>query len=429
MSNANLIHISEFIEKNNLHEVKNANSFIGNAMSFDENGLWSEIIFGNVGTRERRTRFGFINLNSVMINPVMYKAILTSSEYIRNIIHEKERYVLKKDGTFTQSDIGDTGILFFLNNVNKIDFESIAKKDKKDTGRFIAKNKDLIFIKQYLIMPAGIRDFSTQKKDTKQFSSEINEIYERIITINNQLRDQSDDDLRQILVITLQKMMNSAFEWIRTRFSGKQGIMRGTLLKRTLDYSARIVAVSDSKMPLGKIGLPWHTVMVLFEPFFVHHVFKDQDLVQKLQDYMKLDKFDSHDLHLFFMQCVKNPKHIDSEIRDQLISLGESIVNGKQVLLKRDPVVSRNSYYAAEVVIIKDGHGAVTNPLTCGPQGLDYDGDCIAIMPLFTDEANEQAKNMNPMYSKTAWINPTTGQTHYGLTLDAVSTIYSATRH
>lgn len=428
MSRATLIDPDAFIEKNNLLEVQNTNAFSSGGLSFDDGGLWSETIFGSVGSKERKTKFGYIHLHSPMINPIMYKTLLVSSEAVRNIILEKQSYVLHKDGTLTLSDIGDTGVLFLLKNHDKINFENISKKDKRETGKFIEENKKLVFINNYLIMPAGIRDFSSQKKDTKQFSSEINTIYERIVTINNQLRDQSDDDLRQVLIVTLQKMMNSAFEWIRDRFSGKQGIMRGSILKRTLDYSARIVAVSDCDIPLGCIGVPWHDVVTLYEPFFIHHLFKDDELVSMIEKCMGGKKLDSHVFHSFTLLCSKNPDNIDPQLRDRLIALGEKIVEGRQVLVKRDPVVSRNSYYAAEIVIMPKGRGAVTNTLTCGQQGLDYDGDCIALMPIFTEEGNEQAKKLNPKYSKGAWINTMINKVHYNLSLDATSTIYAATR-
>ena len=66
---------------------------------------------------------------------------------------------------------------------------------------------------------------------------------------------------------------------------------------------------------------------------------------------------------------------------------------------------------------------------SCTQQNLDFDGDQVAIIPIFTTEANEQAKKMNPTISKSAWINPISfDSNNYVLTLDAIATVYSATQ-
>lgn len=429
-----LLDINEFIIKRKLKEVKNTNVFGIGKRSFDEEGLWSEIIFGRIGSKERRETFGFISLEEVFITPVVYKLMVHSSEEIRDILAEKRTFMVDPEGVLKEDPIGETGLLFLTKNYQKINFQKNCKKDKQDVAVFLEKNKQLIFITKYLVLPAGgLRDMSSEKSQTKQFSSEINELYERLISLNNQLYVHKLDEMISIIFAKeIQKVLIQIYTWIQSRLEGKQGLLRGTLLKKTLDYSARIIATSDPNIPLGYIGLPWHTLLTLYEPFFFHYVLKkDPELNEMIKQYLKIEErpLTYHDLKTFTFKTIKNPETFTGDFKTKLISALTEITKDKDLLIKRDPVVSRTSYYAATPIPLEEGRGAVVNVLTCGPLGLDFDGDQLPLMPLFTKEALEQAKRLNPRKSKSVWVNTMSNSNHiYNFALDVVSTIYAVTK-
>lgn len=430
-----LLDIDEYIKKNGVKEVKNANIFGLGKKTFDEQGLWSETIFGRIGSRERRNQFGYIQLATTLINPIVYKMMKNSSESIRDILAEKKYFSLKTDGTFKEDEVGQTGVLFLAEYKDKVDFEKCAKKDKKDIGRFLNKNKDLIFIDKYLIMPpGGIRDMSTDKNEAKKFSSELNMLYEKLISLNSQLEIHKDDlEMGLIFASQLQKILVQIYLWIQAKLEGKQGLLRGTMLRKTLDYSARIVATSSPEIPLGSIGIPWHTLLTLYEPFFFHYVLKvDDELKNLIIEYIKLPAGRSlgyHDLKTFNYSIAKNPNLVSGILKDKLFHVASEISKDKDILVKRDPVTSRTSYYSATPIALPSGRGAVVNAMSCGPQGLDFDGDTLALMPVFSKEALNEVAQLNPAKSKIAWTDPMNAKNQiYKLALDQVSIVYAMTK-
>lgn len=435
MSTLKLLDINQYVRENKILEVKNANIFGSSKNSFDSEGLWSEVIFGRIGSKERRSRFGYVEFKLPFINPVVYKMIATFSDKIRYILTEKETYIITKEGNLLLDPEGETGAEFLCNNYRKIKFDSLAKKDKEDVGRFIEDNKDLIFITKYLILPpGGIRDMSSAKKNTKQFTSEINDLYEKLVLHNNQLTIHLNDELmKPIFYKQIQKTLNAIYSWIETRLKGKAGLLRGTLLKKTLDYSCRIIATSDPNIPLGFIGLPWHTILVIFELFFFHDVLKNNpELNKQIKEYLKLPEERSlsyNDLKTFSSNMMKNPDSFEGHLKELLFECANKISNDKDVLVKRDPATSRTSYYAATPIPLRQGRGAVVNVLTCDPLSLDFDGDQLCIEPVLTNEAREQIAKLNPRKSKSVWVNPLKNSDHiYTFNLDIISTIYSATK-
>lgn len=424
-----LLDIKKYIKDHNLKEVSSVSIFSPGGSGFDPKGRWSEEVFGRAGSSERKNRFGFINLQTKIINPTVYNIMLTCSPDIRNIMLGKERYNIKS-GKLIPDEIGQTGILFLAENIKDIDFEKNVKKDKEDVGKFFEKNKRLLIIDKYLILPAGVRDLSANKPAAKQFTSEINDLYERLLSLVGQMEFQEDSESKEVFTTFIQKVSLQIYKWLQNNVKGKTGVFRGTMLKKTLDYSARIIATSDPNIPLGTIGIPWHTILTLFEPFFFNYVFKKDPILQEeLKSFLGVETYISYDdLKTISLKITKDPDNLPTTLKDLLIKCAKDVSDGKQVLCKRDPVVSRSSYYSADIKVIETGKAAVVNSLTCTPQSLDFDGDQVALMPVFTNEAIKEAEKLNPAKSKGAWVDPlTSSKHHYSLKLDAISTIYAAT--
>lgn len=430
-----LFDFEKYITEQNLKEVKNSNLIsLTDKNKFDSEGLWSEEIFGRMSSKERKTRFGYISLNLPMIRPVVYKLMKTYSDAVRCILNKSKKYKLE-DGEFIEDEInGKTGILFILNNYKDINFEKNSKKDKTAVGQFFDKNKELIFIKKYwIIPPGGIRDV-TLSKTAKSFSSEINEIYEKIISLNDQLAlYQFDDEMISIIVDELFNRLLQAHVWNQNKMVGKSGLLRGTMLKKSVDYTGRIIAMPSPDIPFGKVGIPWHSLMVLYEPFVIHYIFrKEPDIQSDIKSYLGLP--DNRNLTLPDYKKLSglitmNPDQVPETLKQKLLTILEKIVKDKDILIKRDPVVGRGNYFAAEPIVLDHGRGMVINPLHCPPMTLDFDGDCVAAFPVFYKESLNEIRKLNPRKSKSIWLDlQKTGEQHFNLQLDCISTIYAATK-
>ncbi len=423
-----LLDIETYITKNNLQPVSSTGIYTLHASKFDPKGLWSEDIFGRLVSNDRRSKFGYIDLNCEIINPIIYDMLISMSPVIRSIIMETKRYNLSNN-KLIESEIGQTGIQYLISIINDMDFTKICKPNKLNVAEFLNKNKKLLIISKFLVLPAGIRDLSLFQSKSKQFSSEINELYQKLLMLVNQ-KGSKDDGFDSIFITYIQKTAITIFKWIQSKVKGKQGLFQGTMLKKTIDFSARVVAISDPNIPLGTIGVPWHTVLTLYQPFFINKVYKDVEVQKLISEFMtcKLDDINDPKIQEFNQKINKHPKAISPESKEKLIAIAKEISFGKDILCKRDPVERRNSYYSASIEVLSEGRAAVVNSLSVTPQGLDFDGDTIALIPVFTNEALKEAEKLNPAKSKSAWMDPVASGHHYPLTLDSISTIYAATK-
>jgi len=425
-----LLNIDNFITSNKCQPVTSVNPFSVNGLTFDPNGLWSEEIFGRIGSKDRRMRFGYINLNTYIINPILYDMVCTISTDIKNIILSKEPYIMKNNKLIEDPN-GDTGLLFFHKILDNIKFIDLIKNkpEKIELAKYLDNNKSLIMIKYLLVLPAGDRDLSMSKSKSKQMVSDINNFYERIISLSSQMLIQLDDEMRSIFTTYIQKGCLQVLIWLQNNIKGKQGLFRSTMLKKTVDYSARIAATSDPEIPLGKIGVPWHSVLLLYQPFFFNYIIKKDALLRRdIAEYLKIEEVGLKELGEFIQKIIKYPEKITGSFKDSLVACAEKITEGKYILCKRDPVVTRGSYYSAKIKVLSTGRVVTVNSLTVTPQKLDFDGDQLALLPLFTEEANKEAEKLDVTVSKSAWVKTSNFKGHnYILTLDTISTIYAAT--
>jgi hypothetical protein len=427
MGEIRLLDIEQFIQKNGYGEVQNSR-LPSEKAGYDPLSLWSELIFGRYGSKERKTRFGWINLKVPLINPEVYNLIKTVSEETSRIINRKKTYIVK-DKKFIEDINGETGLVFLINNFNNVDFTLFFKKEKNDEAQFIEKNKKIIIINKWIVCPAAIRDIDYRNKDSFKVVSPINELYKDMFFIINQF--SGDSIIDEVFIERLQMKLFQIADWFKkNKLAGKGGMFRGTMLKKSMDFTTRLILISSPDLGMGQIGIPWHTAMAIFEPIFSYHLFKkNQDILLDIQQYLGVNNFGQDDFDNFVRNVINNPEAIPPSLVTKLRTIAEEVCKNQVVICKRDPVTDRNSYFSAVPVIIP-GRVAVVNSLQLKPIGGDSDGDTISIVPLFSEEAKREARQ-----SMMAGVAPNKfnslsnyGKTIYSLWLDSASTLFKITR-
>lgn len=192
--------------------------------------------------------------------------------------------------------------------------------------------------------------------------------------------------------------------------------------------------VGDISIPHGYIGIPWQAILKLYEPFTEYQILKNpynanvKELIKKYMDIS--NNLTSSDLKRFLTLINEQPENVNPELVDELVRIAEDVTKGKLILNKRDPVENRNSYIASYIRVDRDSLVIKLNPLDCPRLGADYDGDTVALFPLFSKKANDEAREkMNPITSSTMWNDPAkSGKVLYDLKLDATAIIYTATK-
>ncbi len=430
-----LLDINEYIEKNNLKEVTSTNIYASGG-KLDPKGLFSEEIFGRLGSKERRDTFGYIQLKHKFIHPECYTIITSLDTNLSALINDKRKYKIN-NGEIIEDEKGESGVAFFVSIFDKINWEKLDKKHP-DHLKFVIDNKDKILIDKFLVLPAGIRDIQTSTKTGKTMIqySEITDLYKTLIQQNNTLLIQPGSEIgTEIIGPMVQRIQRTLIEidtWFKDRMKGKQGFIRKNLSKKVIDYSGRFVITTDNTLELGYVGLPFNYILKLYEPFALHYIFeKDKTCLGLIQNFLKSDlPPEISDLKRFFTKLTEDSTIIDEQLKQTLIEVAKEITKDKVVLYKRDPVENRDSYLAASVRVDSEGYTLAINPLDLPRVGGDHDGDAMAVIALFTDEAIKEAKEkMHPKYAKSMWVSVANiTDCPYKIDLDAAAAIYSATR-
>jgi DNA-directed RNA polymerase beta' subunit len=422
-----LLNIENFIKSNNVLEVKSGK--YPSSKGYDEDGLWSETIFGKLGTRNRKQQFGYVDLKTNFIHPVVFKLLRSSSDSISKIIREKAKYKITNKSLVEDNINGETGLSFLIREFENIDFRLNSHSDKKQESEFIESNKKIILINKFLILPAGDRDINLNDLNSIAKTSEINEVYRSLLFQISSL--SGNEDLDNLVKNNIQNQLMKISDFIRDRYlKGKKGLIRNNMMKKSMDFTLRIVLTSSPNVPLGSISIPWHSALAIFEPLVSYNLFKkENDILPDIQSFAQKEFFDTHDLIKFFDDLVKNPTNVPPSLKTKLFNLITEITKDQVVLCKRDPVLQRNSYFSAHV-LIHDGRVAILNSLDLPQLGADCDGDTVAIIPIFTEEAKKEAlDNMNPYYTKSKLTDSKSiSNVLYAPTLDAIATIYRATK-
>ena len=123
--NIKIMKVDQFIQTNSCLPVLSQAMFEPSSTTFHEEGLWSEHIFGQIGSPERLVRFGYIDLNTFVIQPVIYKNILKLADFYEDIFSGTQYAIYDKTtNKFVKSNATDkdasTGFSFFLDHLDTI---------------------------------------------------------------------------------------------------------------------------------------------------------------------------------------------------------------------------------------------------------------------------------------------------------------------
>ncbi len=236
-------------------------------------------------------------------------------------------------------------------------------------------------------------------------TSDLNDLYRRVINRNNRLKRLLDLGAPEIIVNNEKRMLQEAVDSlfdngrrgrpvtgpgnrplksISDMLKGKQGRFRQNLLGKRVDYSGRSVIVVGPELKLHQCGLPKQMALELFKPF----------VMKRLVD-------------LNHAQNIKSAKRMVERARPQVWDVLEEVITEHPVLLNRAPTLHRLGIQAFEPVLV-EGKAIHLHPLVCGAFNADFDGDQMAVhLPLST-EAQAEARIL--MLSSNNILKPSDGR-------------------
>ena len=220
-------------------------------------------------------------------------------------------------------------------------------------------------------------------------TSDLNDLYRRVINRNNRLKRLLDLGAPEIIINNEKRMLqeavdalfdngrrgrpvtgpgNRALKSLSDMLKGKQGRFRQNLLGKRVDYSGRSVIVVGPQLRLQQCGLPKQMALELFKPF----------VMKRLVD-------------LEYAQNIKSAKRMVERARPQVWDVLEEVIKEHPVFLNRAPTLHRLGIQAFEPVLV-EGKAIQIHPLVCAAFNADFDGDQMAVHLPLSSEAQAEAR-------------------------------------
>ena len=253
-------------------------------------------------------------------------------------------------------------------------------------------------------------------------TSDLNDLYRRVINRNNRLKRLMDLGAPEIIIRNEKRMLQEAVDALidngrRGRpiqgshnhklkslsdlLRGKQGRFRQNLLGKRVDYSGRSVIVVGPELKMHQCGLPKRMALELFKPFVMHRL-----------------------AVLGIAPNIKNAKRMVERTRPEVWDILEDVIKDRPVLLNRAPTLHRLGIQAFMPVLI-EGNAIQIHPLVCSAFNADFDGDQMAVHVPLSRMAVLEAKQT--MLSIHNMLSPASGDPLVAPTLDMVMGCYYLT--
>lgn len=365
------------------------------AEEFHEDGLFSEAIFGPVGSIDRRRIFSFIDLYTKVIHPSILRIILQLDRKVEKFISTEESFILDDNGRLEiVARGGVTGMTQFIKLFSKIKFR--GETDARDKLIKLIKReykKGTIFVDKVPVIPPDLRP-AILGEDGNWMIDGLNDMYLAVMRRATQVRSSGTGPLKELLNYALQTSVSEHDNYVRTKISKKQGIIRSQMLGKRVDFSGRAVISPGPDLKLGEIGLPLRMAVGLFEPFILHRLLYsgrvDKDKLSKLVEAFTGTEL-SVDSVRRILKAIKENDKLPKNLYELFFEVTESAMAGRVVIAKRDPVLHAQSYASYKPVLHR-GDTILISTLQVVGHNADFDGDQMAIFHPLTNESQNEAK-------------------------------------
>jgi DNA-directed RNA polymerase subunit beta' len=356
--------------------------------------------------------------DSSAIPTLTYKQLLTEDQWL-----EIEEQLYAEDSELFGIEVG-IGAEAIQRLLQELDLETEAEKLREDINNskgqkraklikrlrvidnFIATNArpEWMVLEYIPVIPPDLRPM-VQLDGGRFATSDLNDLYRRVINRNNRLARLQEILAPEIIVRNEKRMLqesvdalidngrrgrtvvganNRPLKSLSDIIEGKQGRFRQNLLGKRVDYSGRSVIVVGPNLKIYQCGLPREMAIELFQPFVINKLIKN-NLVNNIKAAKKL---------------IQKSDPVVWEVLKEVIT-------GHPVLLNRAPTLHRLGIQAFEPILV-DGRAIQLHPLVCPAFNADFDGDQMAVHVPLSLEAQSEARLL--MLACHNILSPATGR-------------------
>jgi DNA-directed RNA polymerase subunit beta' len=361
--------------------------------------------------------------------PLMKKQLLTEAEY---------REYRDKYGNKFVASMGAEAIKTLLEEIDLDELAEELRAELKETSgqrkvrairrlevveafKHSGNRPEWMILDVIPVIPPELRPM-VQLDGGRFATSDLNDLYRRVINRNNRLKRLLDLGAPDIIVRNEKRMLQEAVDALidngrRGRpvtgpgnrplkslsdmLKGKQGRFRQNLLGKRVDYSGRSVIVVGPELKMHQCGLPKEMALELFKPFVMKRLVDEG-----------------------FAHNIKSAKRMVERVRPEVWDVLEEVIKEHHVLLNRAPTLHRLGIQAFEPVLV-EGRALQIHPLVCTAYNADFDGDQMAVHVPLSAEAQAEARLL--MLASQNILNPKDGRPVVTPTQDMVLGAYYLT--
>ena len=282
-----------------------------------------------------------------------------------------------------------------------------------------------MFLTVLPVLPPDLRPL-VQLDGGRYASSDLNDLYRRVINRNNRLKYLIEIGAPEIIIRNEKRLLQEAVDALidngmrkavmtkattggkrllkslADMLRGKKGRFRQNLLGKRVDYSGRSVIVVGPELKLDQVGLPKQMALELFRPFVIRKLLEKKNVFN-----------------------VKAANDLIEQQKEEVFECLEEVVKEKLVLLNRAPTLHRLNIQAFYPVLI-EGKAIRIHPMVCKAYNADFDGDQMAVFLPISELAQEETKER--MFSILNLLKPATGKSIVTLYQDIALGCYFLTK-
>ena len=280
----------------------------------------------------------------------------------------------------------------------------VKRLDTVESFRLSNNRPEWMVMQVVPVIPPDLRPM-VQLDGGRFATSDLNDLYRRVINRNNRLKRLLELGAPEIIVRNEKRMLqesvdalidngrrgrpvtgagNRPLKSLSDMLKGKQGRFRQNLLGKRVDYSGRSVIVVGPELKIYQCGVPKEMAVELFKPFVM------KELVSR-----------------GIAHNIKNAKRMVERLRPEVWDILEDVIKDHPVLLNRAPTLHRLGIQAFEPVLV-EGRAIKLHPLVCTAFNADFDGDQMAIHLPLSPEAQAEARYL--MLSENNLLKPQDGK-------------------
>ena len=316
--------------------------------------------------REASDRFGYGSFEAQMGAEAIKKLL-------QDIDIEKESAELKKQ---------------FVDSTGQKRIRIIKKLEVLESFKYSNNKPEWMILDVIPVIPPDLRPM-VQLDGGRFATSDLNDLYRRVINRNNRLKKLLDLGAPDIIVRNEKRMLqeavdalidngrrgrpvtgpgNRALKSLSDMLKGKQGRFRQNLLGKRVDYSGRSVIVVGPDLKIFQCGVPKEMAIELFKPFVMKKLVEDG-----------------------IAHNIKSAKRMVERLQTEVGDVLESVIKEHPVMLNRAPTLHRLGIQAFEPVLV-EGRAIKLHPLVCTAYNADFDGDQMAIHVPLSVEAQAECR-------------------------------------